>query len=523
MTALILLTLLLQAPQTYTIGGTVEDSVTGAPVARAHVIIAGANSPIGTSIAARTAITGADGRFHFDGLRAQKYRLEAERPGYAAQSFGMRALYEQYNTAIVTGEGQPTGNLVFRIIPSGVIAGTVSDVGGYPVPGMTVAALQVSGFGVRRRIIRTIGASTDDRGYYRIPSLPAGTYGVVVSGQPFKGLAIASVEEVAYPRTFYPGTTDPEQAQLMQVKAGQEVRGDLTLRAVPSGKIVGTTPNVPKDKRVYAFLNAATLLHGEILAAPSVWVNGGQFEFENIPAGKYSVYLMDDAYHISGAADVVVNGAGETSVTTSDALFPQVSMHVSVTGVSRHPGVSRIAALVPMETAQSPAAPVAADGSAVIPQVRPGKYEVTVSQGTRLAITSMQVKGAVMAGQMVDIPETGPVEIEIAVDAGAEDLTGRVTAEGNPQPGAIVMLVQRDGWQYTASYRIDQTDSDGTFLWRNVPKGEYLMFAFDRGVFDDYDDPDTIRKLLPIAQPVTVTGEAGQSVEVKLLPMPTGN
>ena len=35
-----------------------------------------------------------------------------------------------------------------------------------------------------------------------------------------------------------------------------------------------------------------------------------------------------------------------------------------------------------------------------------------------------------------------------------------------------------------------------------------LMFAFDRGLFDDYDDPDTIRRLLPIAQPVTVTGEA---------------
>ncbi len=523
MTALILLALLLQAPQTYTVGGTVEDSVTGSPVARANVIIAGVASAMGTPLAARTVITGANGRFRFDGLRAQKYQLTTERPGYATQRFGQRALYQQYATAIVTGEGQPTENLVFRIIPSGVITGTVTDARGDPVPGMTVAALQVSGFGVRRRIVRTIGSSTDDRGYYRIPSLPAGTYGVVVSGQPFKGLAIASVEEVAYPRTFYPGTTDPEQAQLMQVKAGQEVRGDLTLRAVPSGKIVGTTPNVPKDKRVYAFLEAATLLHGEIQVAPSVWVTGGRFQFENIPAGKYSVYLMDDAYHISGAADVVVNGAGETSVTTSDALFPQVSMHVSVTGESKYPNVTRIAALVPMESAQSPVAPVGADGSAVIPQVRPGKYEVTITQGPPLAITSMHVRGAAVAGQMVDIPETGPVEIEIAVDAAAEDLEGRVTAEGNPQPGVIVMLVQRDGWQYTASYRFDQTDSDGTFLWRNVPKGEYLMFAFDRGLFDDYDDPDTIRKLLPIAQPVTVTGEAGQSVEVKLLPMPTGN
>jgi len=135
----------------------------------------------------------------------------------------------------------------------------------------------------------------------------------------------------------------------------------------------------------------------------------------------------------------------------------------------------------------------------------------------------MQVKGAAVAGQMVDIPEMGPVEIEIAVDAGAADLPGRVTADGTPRPGAIAMLVQRDGWKYTASYRFDQADSDGTFRWPSVPRGEYLMFAFDRGLFDDYDDPDTIRKLLPIAQPLTVTGETGQQVELKLLPMPTGN
>jgi hypothetical protein len=522
-TPLILFALLLQAPQTYTIGGTVEDSVTGAPVAKAHVIIAGAITAMGTPAASRTVITGTDGRFYFDGLRVQKYTLTAERPGYATQAFGQRALYQQFSTAIMTGEGQATDNLVFRLIPSAVITGTVTDTRGDPVPGMMVVALQVSGSGARRRIVRMAPSSTDDRGYYRIPSLPAGTYAVVVSGQPFKGLPVASVDEVAYPRTFYPGTTDPEQAQFMPVKAGQEARGDLVLRPVPSGRIIGTAPNLPAGKQVYAFLDASTLLHGEINVMPSVWVAGGQFRFENVPAGKYSVYLMDDASHISGAADVVVNGAGDTSVTMSDALFPQVSVHVSVTGEPKYPNTTCLVALVPVEEMQSTIAPVGTDGDAVIPQVRPGKYEVTVAQGPRLAITSMRVRGAIAAGQMVDIPETGPVEIELAVDAAAQDLPGRVTAESRSQPGVIVMLVQRDGWQYTASYRFDQTDSDGTFRWQSVPKGEYLMFAFDRGLFEDYDDPQTIRRLLPIAQPVTVTGEAGQSVELKLLPMPADN
>jgi Carboxypeptidase regulatory-like domain len=120
-TPLILFALLLQAPQTYTIGGTVEDSVTGAPVARTRVIIAGAITAMGTPAAARTVIAGAHGRFRFDGPRVQKYILTAERPGYATQAFGQRALYQQFSTAIMTGEGQATDNLVFRLIPSAVI------------------------------------------------------------------------------------------------------------------------------------------------------------------------------------------------------------------------------------------------------------------------------------------------------------------------------------------------------------------------------------------------------------------
>jgi hypothetical protein len=118
---------------------------------------------------------------------------------------------------------------------------------------MTVLALQVSGSGARRRIVRMVPSSTDDRGYYRIPSLPAGTYGVVVSGQPFKELPIASVDDVTYPRTFYPGTTDPELAQFMSVKAGQEARGDLAIRPVPSGRIVSSAPNLPPGNRFMHF------------------------------------------------------------------------------------------------------------------------------------------------------------------------------------------------------------------------------------------------------------------------------
>ena len=87
----------------------------------------------------------------------------------------------------------------------------------------------------------------------------------------------------------------------------------------------------------------------------------------------------------------------------------------------------------------------------------------------------------------------------------------------------IVMLAQRDLWKATGSYRFDQTDSDGTFTWPDVPPGEYLMFAFEEGLPWDHDDPDSIEKLLPIAQPLTVSGSQNQLVDLKFLTLPAGN
>jgi hypothetical protein len=86
-----------------------------------------------------------------------------------------------------------------------------------------------------------------------------------------------------------------------------------------------------------------------------------------------------------------------------------------------------------------------------------------------------------------------------------------------PQSGVLAILVQRDTWEQIGIYRSDQSDSDGTFAWRDVPPGEYLAFALEDGEPNDYDDVDTLRALLPIAQPLTFTDAAVQQVELKLL------
>ena len=56
------------------------------------------------------------------------------------------------------------------------------------------------------------------------------------------------------------------------------------------------------------------------------------------------------------------------------------------------------------------------------------------------------------------------------------------------------MLVKQKGWKAAGAYRFDQSDSDGSFSWKGVPAGEYMMFAFENVDPLDYDDPAVIRR-----------------------------
>jgi hypothetical protein len=129
----------------------------------------------------------------------------------------------------------------------------------------------------------------------------------------------------------------------------------------------------------------------------------------------------------------------------------------------------------------------------------------------------MTARGAALAGGLLDVPETGVVELEIVADACAPDVTGYVLREQEPQAGILAMLVPRIGWDNFSAFRFDQSDSDGSFTWHSVPPGDYLMFALEEGEPMDYGDPEVIRSLLSQAEAVSV-GDAGQQTVVLQLP-----
>ena len=94
----------------YRIAGTVVSKLDGHPLARARVTARDAKDPQKFA----SVVTAEDGKFEFTAVPAGKYDLHGAKRGFIQASYDQ---HEQFSTAIVTGAGLDTEDLVLRLAP----------------------------------------------------------------------------------------------------------------------------------------------------------------------------------------------------------------------------------------------------------------------------------------------------------------------------------------------------------------------------------------------------------------------
>src|SRR5215472_18372787 len=111
---------------TFQVAGTLVSKTDGHPLGGGRVILA--------SVKARqnpqSVITSDDGKFEFTGVPAGKFSLAGAKRGFISAGYEQ---HDQYATAIVTGAGLDTENLVLKLSPLALIAGRVLDEAGEAV------------------------------------------------------------------------------------------------------------------------------------------------------------------------------------------------------------------------------------------------------------------------------------------------------------------------------------------------------------------------------------------------------
>ncbi|MFZ5926251.1 MAG: carboxypeptidase regulatory-like domain-containing protein [Acidobacteriota bacterium] len=509
----VLLALLMLEPQaaTYTISGTVVDSVSGDPLRGVRVSVLEARSfrPAGEWT------TDGSGDFRFERLAAGKYVLMAEKPGYVVQRFGQKALYSAFSSAVVAGEGNVTEGLRFALIPSAAITGTVTDENGEPATGVLVSAFRQVGNPRNPRWIRSGFDSTNDLGQYRIHSLRRGSFIVLAQGadHELQGRYGDHLRRWGFPPTFAPGVPDVSRAALIRLEPGVEHRADISVRGTRLVAVVGGYSSGTWPVSGRAFLLASLAGFGFFQVGMTSVVSRQGFMIRDVPRGSYTllvasptqprliamkqVHVEDDPVTVDMGAGVPVGA--KITVEWADARPPRP---VDVVLDSDGDIGTQIARLGP-------------DASAELAVLPPGHYVPKLLSGNQVfAVTGIRVEPGRVVSGAIEIPGTSRAEIRLTAVSRVQEVTGRVFKGGSPQMGVTVILLPRDQPVRAASFAVDQTDSDGSFTLRSVAPGEYLAFAFEQGEVFDYADPEVMQPLLRLGQPVTV--KAGKNPEVRL-------
>ena len=221
--------ILAAAQQTAVVNGSVTNSVTGAPIVRAHVTLHGAQN--------FGALTDDQGKFAIAGIPPAGYQYAAERVGFTSER----------HLGVLAVDFHPGPNtLDLRLVPVSAISGTIVDAAGVPVQSITVIAV---GSG------HDFSVTTDFRGHYRIGSLEPGKYRVLVRPQNVREeIRTDGSKQIHYRSTYYPGVSSAKEAARVTVAAGSEVTGvDVTPLITPFVRISGKVRDVPPAREVWVY------------------------------------------------------------------------------------------------------------------------------------------------------------------------------------------------------------------------------------------------------------------------------
>ena len=487
----------------YRIAGMVMSKLDGHPLTRARVTLRDTKNPQKL----QAVITAEDGRFAFSSVPAGKFSLTGSKRGFLGAAYDQ---HDQYSTAIVTGAGLDTENLVLKLSPEAMISGKVLDESGEPVRQASVHLYQndhLEGVDQIREVSR---AQTNDLGAYEVPRLRPGTYYVSADATPWYAVhpplqdantgggtkrtgTVDRSLDVAYPITYYPDVTDSDDATPIPLRGGENIEIDIHLNPVPALRLLF---QVPGDKQHgYSFPQLEQhSFEGTSLrnySSHGVMVSPGVFEVSGIPAGRYDIRLARGAVGSSLMSNVDLTSENQEVDTSSAEPLSDVKVSVRMPGESK-PAQMQIA-LVSKSSRGGGGGILDANGDAVIQQVASGRYEVFLfGRGKAYAITQISAEGAEISGHTVTIAAGSSPTISLAASEGSVTVEGTAMRDGKPFAGAMVVLVPKNVEGNRDLFRRDQSDLDGTFTLRNVTPGAYTLVAIENGWDLDWSQPGVI-------------------------------
>jgi hypothetical protein len=542
-----------------------------------------------------TTTTDAEGKYYFQNLATGGYRLMAIAGGFVRSEYGQKRM-NGAGLPIAVGANQKVSDANIALTQTGTISGRITDVNGQPIVLADVFALKAAYQEGQRTFVQALSSKTDDRGEYRIFWMTPGIYFVdvivpdgtnvfnlimnadgldtqasmnanrsIVRDVLSRPIGTGAGPNEAHVPVYYPTTTDPQQARVVEVRPGSDITGlDITAIRVLTRTIRGTVFNGVTRQLPTSGFPAQVRLLATDPAQPGI--NGtvdqttGKFEIQRVVPGNYMLFGMmrptplpntppsevlwasmplevrdQDIHDLSLAAVPGIVTQGRITIEGVSGDLP--SMAGVFIGMRPDPLIT--------QGAPSPSTQTTADGTFNFPPVNPGKFRVYVIP--MLAPNNPGLLGGVPPGPPalrelnpyvksikaggVDVIDTGvtlapgmeAVNLEIVLATNAGAISGRVlNAQKQPVDGAVVGLIPAPatarGFRMDM-YKSTSTDPDGRFQLQGLPPGEYKVFAWDDIDKNALVDLDYMRQFESLGTTVRINEGDKPTLEVALIPV----
>jgi len=530
------------AHTTSSIAGTVIKEPGSQPLKKVLVQVVAENQKEGGNY---TASTDADGHFYIENVVPGRYRIFIERTGFVGVN--EHGLKSDVNVFTVQA-GQSVEDLLFRMLPTAVISGRITDEDGDPMPSVRVVAQKKKPGKSTRESVGT--EATNDLGEYRLAGLFPGQYWIVAMPpvdfrdyeKQEKSLAGEGPPDTRYVNTYYPGTYDAMLASPVTLKAGDEMPVNFTLVPARTYRVRGIITGVnPAQKPSVELISKA----GDSYRANANEVGpDGQFEVRGVAPGSYVVRASTptESQSFTARQDVSVVAADVDGVKLTPLPSFTLSGHLRIEGGAAADLTQYSANLRQAELPDDPGfvmsqeffgtnAPVDRLGNFEWKNVTSGNYIVQVYGGNgqgfflksaRLGERNIETGFTASGPATLDLlvsTKGGTVEGAV-VDAAVEKAVDKEGDKVHPVANATVVAVPEEKYRKLPDrFEIESTDQHGRFTIRGIAPGSYTLYAWQDLEDGVYRDPDFLKSQEANGTAVRVEEGSHQQIELKVSPV----
>ncbi|MGO9095085.1 MAG: carboxypeptidase regulatory-like domain-containing protein [Bryobacteraceae bacterium] len=528
--------------------GTVVNSVTGAPLRKVGLTLSngevpgemaamreqfGGHSSEMPKVSTKTfaATTDAAGKFHFDNLPPDTYWITVKKAGFGDQRYKPKGAAAGARGSLRLAAGQELKDVEIRLVPHGTISGRVLDEDGDPFPSAMVSALASTFVHGRRRLMPADAGQTNNRGEFSLSKLPPGHYVLCASIPHFSFPSSATpppadgAPETAYVSTYMPNSTDPAQAEKVDITPGGEVTGlEIHMQESVVIRVKGrlTDETGQPIKNAYIELMAGG---GRVGSKSMTSVNDpeGKFELANVQPGASTITIvqMQGSSPKITMQPLIVPERGIENLKLGARADATIQGKVAVDGDAKFPLKDFALMLTPAEVASMPATAKADEtGAFTLAHVAPAVYDLTFSFVPEGAyIKSVEFNGREALGHELDCSSLTAGTLRVLLGADGGKVEGHVSRDDKPAADATVVLVPADpNRRFPEAVRQGSSDERGQVTLKDVPPGDYLAFAWEKIEEGAWYDPSFLRTVENQAVKVQIRPKAAEQVELKPIP-----